>query len=165
MSDARTERNGLRRSRSAPDVPLESNRHPSSDGLSSTQTVGPSVSRSNCNSLGRTSTDEDGRTGRYYEPSSSDTSGSLMSSTPAGTLPTSRRAEGSRTQPNRPQDRPPPQQYNPHRSFIYRAMIYLGYGRGASPNRKMFVSLIWNLLWGFAQVLSPYHRTLAAELT
>ncbi|KAF9268875.1 hypothetical protein L218DRAFT_984200 [Marasmius fiardii PR-910] len=45
--------------------------------------------------------------------------------------------------PTASQDRPPPRQFHPHR-----------YGRGASPNRKILVSLIWNLLWGFAQIVT-----------
>lgn len=48
---------------------------------------------------------------------------------------------------NRPS---PPRQHN--RSLYSRTMAFFGYGRGASRARRSFVTLIWNLAWGFVQV-------------
>ena len=37
-------------------------------------------------------------------------------------------------------------------SLLVRILTYLGFGRRATRNRKSFVSMLWNLFWGFSQV-------------
>ncbi|KAG7098543.1 hypothetical protein E1B28_000479 [Marasmius oreades] len=146
MADTRLDRNALRRSRSAPDVPLESSRQPltvilpaPSDLINGPRSAGPSHSFSY---------------GQGSELSTIAPSGTTIASPPTASTSFRETQAVMRTTPAAAQDRPPPRQFHPHRSFIYRAMIYLGYGRGASPNRKIFVSLLWNLLWGFAQIVT-----------
>lgn len=45
-----------------------------------------------------------------------------------------------------------------------RTMAFFGYGRGASRARRAFVSLLWNLGWGFVQVcMSGLHSATEAN--
>jgi len=38
-------------------------------------------------------------------------------------------------------------------SLLVRILTYLGFGRRATRSRKSFVSMLWNLFWGFSQVI------------
>lgn len=135
-SDARPDRNALplRRSRSAGDFPLTSQASP----LDSSSTHAPRSAGPSFPQFQHTSIDASEITIQSPQPVVS----------PSHDQPLDHvEEEGIREQGL------PPRQYPAHRSLIYRAMIYLGYGRGASPTRKILVSLIWNLAWGFTQVV------------
>lgn len=46
----------------------------------------------------------------------------------------------------------------PHRSFYRRSLAFLGLGRGASPERRSLMGLMFNLVSGFIQVRDIIHR-------
>ncbi|KAF9012323.1 hypothetical protein BDQ17DRAFT_1537204 [Cyathus striatus] len=51
--------------------------------------------------------------------------------------------------------RPPPQRLSQQTGPLHRRVIaYFGFGRSATPLRKSQASLIWNLLWGFSQIVT-----------
>jgi hypothetical protein len=64
------------------------------------------------------------------------------------TWPTSAPPSSVNTMP----DPHPPLRRQHNRSHYTRIMAFFGYGRTASRARRMIVSLLWNLSWGFVQV-------------
>ncbi|ESK97193.1 c3hc4 type (ring finger) zinc finger containing protein [Moniliophthora roreri MCA 2997] len=162
MADTRPDKNALRRSRSAGDTPLE---------------PGPSISRITASETPATAiyepislTREPQSAGPAFQEHSirqnettptfdSVSQRPIQPPAPVHSASQSQQAHESQAE-SRPQTstttttNQPPRQYHPQRSFIYRAMIYLGYGRGASPARRILVSLIWNIAWGLTQIIT-----------
>ena len=51
------------------------------------------------------------------------------------------------------------------RSLYRRSLAFLGLGRGASPERRSLMGLLFNLISGFSQVCSIYHTSLKDRVT